>query len=63
MIGWFKNRKSGKRVLLNVLSVSCKGYGIEYSAKEVKTGKTVKASYHGEYFPYGTPVKQKFYHL
>jgi hypothetical protein len=60
MIGWFKNRSTGKKVLLNIISVECNGYGIEYKGIEVKTGKEVMASYHGEYFPYGTPVRKRF---
>ena len=60
MLGWFKERKTGRRVLLNITSSTCKGFGVEYEGVEVATGRKVKASYHGEYYPYGTPVKQAF---
>ena len=60
MLGWFKHRKTGKRVLLNVKSISCQGYGQCFNAVEIKTGKLVETGYFGEYFPYGKPVKQPF---
>lgn len=60
MLGWFKNKESGKLELLNVKSNACIGYGPCYTAIHVKTGNCVETGWFGQYFPIGTPVKQMF---